>query len=113
MVADEDGAKSMSPLIRRGVGAAAMLLALCGCAGGPVAYDAAGNPTVGTPPYGAPGIVPSAAPAASIAAATPAGVPFGYQCFAGFYQCRLAASVPVGSSCSCPGLGGPSYGVVR
>ncbi len=37
---------------------------------------------------------------------------YGYVCHAGFYQCTLPAQVPVGSRCSCPGLGAPSYGRV-
>ncbi len=38
--------------------------------------------------------------------------PYGYFCSAGFYRCRLAAQYPLGSQCTCPGLGAPSYGVV-
>ncbi len=37
---------------------------------------------------------------------------YGYVCHAGFYQCTLPAQVPLGSRCSCPGLGAPSYGRV-
>ncbi len=36
----------------------------------------------------------------------------GYVCHAGFYQCTLPAQVPLGSRCSCPGLGAPSSGRV-
>lgn len=93
---------------RRVLGAAALVLALGGCAGGPVAYDSAGNPIPGTTPPGYPApIVPASAPGSA------AQVAYGYQCFAGIYQCPLGRSVPVGSSCSCPGLGAPSFGVVR
>lgn len=93
---------------RRALGAAALVLAIGGCAGGPVAYDSTGNPVAGTTPPGYPApIVPAYAPAGGVQAA------YGYQCFAGFYQCPLGRSVPVGSTCSCPGLGGPSFGVVR
>lgn len=35
------------------------------------------------------------------------------QCAAGFYTCVLPAPGPVGTPCSCPGLGAPSYGVIR
>lgn len=38
---------------------------------------------------------------------------YGYNCYAGFYMCRLPAQYPVGSTCTCPGLGAPSYGTVR
>ena len=48
------------------------------------------------------------APAADSGAA--AG--YGYVCHAGFYQCTLPAQYPLGSRCSCPGLGAPSYGRV-
>jgi hypothetical protein len=37
---------------------------------------------------------------------------YGYVCHAGFYQCTLPAQYPLGSRCSCPGLGAPSYGRV-
>lgn len=39
--------------------------------------------------------------------------PYGYVCYAGFYRCTLPAQYPVGSQCSCPGLGAPSYGTVH
>lgn len=94
---------------RRALGAAALVFAVGGCAGGPVAYDSAGNPV--------PGSTPPGYPAPIVQASAPAGgavqIAYGTQCFAGFYQCPLGRSVPVGSSCSCPGLGGPSFGTVR
>lgn len=94
---------------RRALGTAALLLAIGGCAGGPVAYDQAGSPIPGTTPPGYPApVIPAAAPAGGAVQ-----VAYGYQCFAGAYQCPLGRSVPVGSSCSCPGLGAPSFGVVR
>ncbi len=37
---------------------------------------------------------------------------YGYVCHAGFYQCTLPQQVPLGTRCSCPGLGAPSYGRV-
>jgi len=40
-------------------------------------------------------------------------VTFGSHCHAGFYGCSLTQSVPVGSGCSCPALGAPSFGTVR
>ncbi len=47
---------------------------------------------------------------------TPPPVPlaaYGSSCIAGFYQCQLRVSSLVGSECACPGIGAPSYGVVR
>jgi hypothetical protein len=40
-------------------------------------------------------------------------VALGGTCYAGVYVCPLAAAQPVGSNCSCPGLGAPSYGTVH
>jgi hypothetical protein len=34
-------------------------------------------------------------------------------CAAGVYQCPVPANTPPGTSCACPGLGAPSYGVAR
>ena len=55
------------------------------------------GPTLGTP----------------VAGAAPVGAPYGTYCAAGAYQCQLAQSGPVGAPCACPGLGAPSYGVIR
>jgi hypothetical protein len=44
-------------------------------------------------------------------AATPVG--YGYMCYAGNYTCALPAQGPVGSVCSCPGIGAPSYGTIH
>ncbi len=56
----------------------------------------------------------------SCAAAPPPEAPlqpgqayYSQRCQAGFYQCNLPTYAAVGSQCSCPGLGAPSYGVVR
>ena len=38
---------------------------------------------------------------------------YGYSCSAGVYVCQLPEQVALGSPCSCPGLGAPSYGSVR
>ncbi|GAA4483237.1 hypothetical protein [Gluconacetobacter asukensis] len=46
----------------------------------------------------------------------PPGAPiagYGYLCKAGVYSCHLPTQVPLGSACSCPGLGAPSYGNVH
>lgn len=53
---------------------------------------------------GEPGLV---APPGSV------GYGYGYTCYAGFYTCTLPAQGPVGSPCSCPGIGAPSYGTIR
>jgi hypothetical protein len=67
----------------------AILLGLAGCEGAPTAY--------GPPPgYGRPG--PQA---------------YGTSCSAGVYSCALPRAAALGSACSCPGLGAPSYGNVR
>lgn len=42
---------------------------------------------------------------------SPAG--YGQKCKAGIYSCRTPYAVPLGSPCSCPGLGAPSYGNVH
>ena len=60
-------------------------------------------PVVYAPP---PVFAPPAPPTASV----PAGQ--GYHCSAGFYQCYLPGLQPIGSTCTCPGLGAPSYGAV-
>ena len=38
---------------------------------------------------------------------------YGYTCYAGVYVCRTPQQVPVGSPCSCPGIGAPSFGRVH
>jgi hypothetical protein len=43
----------------------------------------------------------------------PGSVVLSQQCAAGFYQCVLPQAGPVGTPCACPGLGAPSYGVIR
>ncbi len=42
-----------------------------------------------------------------------AETPFGSTCYAGVYVCPAPAQSHVGTGCSCPGLGAPSYGVVQ
>lgn len=42
----------------------------------------------------------------------PAPVVYGATCYAGVYVCPAPGYTPVGSTCSCPGLGAPSYGTV-
>ena len=87
-------------LIRASV-ALCTLLALGGCHTNPDA--------IGPMPY---------APTSPVlgASGTPAaGQVVGYAgttCKAGFYICQVPAG-PVGSQCACPGLGAPSYGLIR
>lgn len=89
-----------------------------------------GAPIVVAPPayyyppyYAPPGYYPPAyyppapaytpIPQDSQAKASQANVPYGSTCYAGFYVCRAQPSTHVGTGCSCPGLGAPSYGSVR
>jgi hypothetical protein len=39
-------------------------------------------------------------------------VAYGAMCYAGVYNCAAAPKSPVGSGCTCPGIGAPSYGRV-
>lgn len=72
--------------------ALATLLAVAACA--PVSPYGA---TLGTP----------------IAGAQPAAAAYGTYCLAGAYQCQLGQAGAVGAPCACPGLGAPSYGIIR
>ncbi len=49
-------------------------------------------------------------PAQQSAGAAPG---YGYTCYAGVYVCRLPQQIPVGTRCSCPGIGAPSFGTVH
>ncbi len=40
-------------------------------------------------------------------------VAYGASCYAGFYHCAAPAYTPIGETCSCPGIGAPSYGSVQ
>jgi hypothetical protein len=40
-------------------------------------------------------------------------VAYGAMCYAGVYHCAAPSQTPVGETCSCPGLGAPSYGSVQ
>ena len=108
-------------LTARGAGVAA-LLGLAGCIGapaGPVAYAPPPGyaqppaPGYGQPPGYAQSPGYSQSPASGYAPGPATEVALGGKCYAGFYVCDLAQGLPVGSQCSCPGLGAPSYGVVR
>ena len=88
------------------------LVGLAGCIGapapGPVAYTPA--PVVTNPAYATPGYSQGSgyAPTAPVQAAA-----YGVTCYAGVYTCQLPQQLPVGTQCSCPGLGAPSFGNVR
>ncbi len=42
-----------------------------------------------------------------------ANTPYGRTCYAGVYTCAALPYTHVGTGCSCPGIGAPSYGVVQ
>ena len=92
----------------RSLAALALLSLVAGCTGAPtLVAQPAPVPSAYAPPVAeAPAYYEPAAPA-------PALIAYGSSCRAGFYQCLLPVAGPLGSQCSCPGLGGPSYGVVR
>lgn len=46
-------------------------------------------------------------------ASTGAAPGYGYTCYAGVYVCRIPQQIAVGTQCSCPGIGAPSFGTVR
>ena len=37
----------------------------------------------------------------------------GSTCYAGVYVCTVPSYGPVGSSCVCPGIAAPSYGIIK
>ena len=82
----------------------------------PPPYYAPGYYAPGYPPpegYAPPQASYAPPPQAQEPQMSEADVPFGTTCYAGVYVCRAPAQSHVDSSCSCPGLGAPSYGVVR
>ena len=42
-----------------------------------------------------------------------ANTPYGRTCYAGVYTCAAIPQTHVGTGCSCPGIGAPSYGTVQ
>lgn len=66
--------------------AGTVLLSLCGCTGNAESLDHGATRSTGA---------------------------MGRQCEAGIYSCTLPRAAALGSRCSCPGLGAPSYGVVH
>ncbi len=63
------------------------------------------------PPEGYP--PPAATPVPQEQSTENGQVAYGATCYAGVYVCQAPGNTPVGSGCSCPGLGAPSYGTVR
>jgi len=51
-------------------------------------------------------------PATGIAVTAPASGQ-GTTCYAGAYVCTLSTPGQLGTTCACPGLGAPSYGVIN
>ncbi len=88
------------PTIARFAAAAGVLGLLSGCVGVPTT-----DQPISSAPYVA------AAPNGYVGA-TPV-VAIGYQCYAGAYVCNLPAAGPIGTGCSCPGIGAPSFGSIR
>lgn len=75
---------------------AGLLALLAGCYGAPVTDQPVAS-----------------APANAVTATGAPAVAVGYKCYAGAYICNLPSYGPVGSGCSCPGIGAPSYGTIR
>jgi len=79
----------------------------------PPPYYAAPYSPYAYPPY------PPAQPQSGTAAPpsqpqmSEANTPYGRTCYAGVYTCLAPDQTHVGSVCSCPGLGAPSYGSVH
>lgn len=91
--------------------AALLLLALvAGCTGQPSLVLQPGQAPASYAP-GPVGVAPGYDP--TPVALVPSVMAYGASCQAGFYQCLLPVAGPIGSQCTCPGLGGPSFGVVR
>ena len=82
----------------------------------PAAYPPAGYPPAGypqayaPPPSSAPPADAQSAPAPQANESGSAQPVYGATCYAGVYVCAAPARTQVGQSCSCPGLGAPSYG---
>jgi hypothetical protein len=63
------------------------------------------------PPAGT--AAPKSAPQSKAPQMSQANTPYGATCYAGFYTCAAAPQSHVGSGCTCPGIGAPSYGSVQ
>ena len=53
------------------------------------------------------------APQGNEQAQAQSNAPYGAMCYAGVYNCAAPPNTRVGSVCSCPGLGAPSFGTVN
>ncbi len=65
-----------------------------------------------SPYYGYPAYAPPPAPPPPPQMSR-TDTPYGARCFAGNYTCAAPAQTYVGTECSCPGIGAPSYGSVQ
>jgi hypothetical protein len=65
------------------------------------------------PAYAPPAGAPQSTPVPQADSNSGGQVAYGATCYAGVYVCQAPGNTPVNASCSCPGLGAPSYGVVR
>jgi hypothetical protein len=71
---------------------------------------------VGPPVVYPPAYTPAPAPQAQAApqkGQQQQAVAYGSTCYAGFYACPVPAYTPVGNTCSCPGIGAPSFGTAH
>lgn len=78
-------------------------------------YSAQGYPGQGYPGQGYPGQGYPTQTYQSQTYQTPTYQPnyFATICTAGNYTCPVPSNTPPGTSCACPGIGAPSYGVAR
>ncbi len=79
----------------------------------PYAYPPAYYPPPPAYPQSQAQPAPQSQGAQSQAQASHQQVAYGSTCYAGVYVCAAPGNTPVNAGCSCPGIGAPSYGVVR
>ncbi len=79
----------------------------------PAFYPPAYYPPAYYPPPVAYAAPPAATPVPQAQTSENGQVTYGATCYAGVYVCQAPSSTPVGSGCSCAGLGAPSYGTVH
>ena len=82
----------------------------------PAYYPPAYYPYYPYPPYYAPPAAyypPAQTPVPQAQGTANGAVAYGAMCYAGVYNCAAAPKSPIGSGCTCPGIGAPSYGRVN
>ena len=79
----------------------------------PPPYPAYYPPPAYTPGPAYPQSQAAPAPQGNQQANAQSNAPYGAMCYAGVYNCAAPPYTHVGSVCSCPGLGAPSYGTVN